>query len=34
LFPHLYAELESARVIGVTEAPLDAEGVPQVGDLA
>jgi uncharacterized protein (DUF952 family) len=34
LFPHLYAELEIARVIGVTEAPLDAEGVPQVGDLA
>jgi uncharacterized protein (DUF952 family) len=34
LFPHLYAELEVARVIGVTEAPLDAEGVAQLGDLA
>ncbi|CAN7554134.1 DUF952 domain-containing protein [Phenylobacterium sp. LjRoot225] len=34
LFPHLYAPLDAARVIAVTEAPLDADGVPQMGDLA
>jgi uncharacterized protein (DUF952 family) len=30
LFPHLYAHLETALVRAVTEAPLDAEGVPQI----
>ena len=30
LFPHLYAPLETALVRAVTEAPLDAEGVPQI----
>jgi uncharacterized protein (DUF952 family) len=30
LFPHLYAHLDTYLVRGVTEAPLDAEGVPQV----
>jgi uncharacterized protein (DUF952 family) len=31
LFPHLYAHLDAALVRGVSEAPLDAEGAPQVG---
>ena len=30
LFPHLYAHLDTYLVRGVTEAPLDAEGAPQV----
>ena len=34
LFPHLYAPLDAARVIAVAEARLDADGVPQLGDLA
>jgi uncharacterized protein (DUF952 family) len=34
LFPHLYGSLEVARVISVTEAPLDDDAVPQLGDLA
>lgn len=34
LFPHLYGALDAARVIAVTEAPLDADGVPQLGALA
>jgi uncharacterized protein (DUF952 family) len=33
LFPHLYGPLEVGRVRAVTEAPLDAAGVPQVGAL-
>jgi uncharacterized protein (DUF952 family) len=31
LFPHLYAHLDTYLVRGVSEAPLDGEGVPQVG---
>lgn len=34
LFPHLYGALDMAQVRAVTEAPLDADGVPQVGVLA
>jgi uncharacterized protein (DUF952 family) len=34
LFPHLHGGLACTAVIAVTEAPLDHEGVPQVGDLA
>jgi uncharacterized protein (DUF952 family) len=34
LFPHLYGALPVARVRGVTEAPLGADGVPAVGRLA
>jgi uncharacterized protein (DUF952 family) len=34
LFPHLYAPLETRRVRAVTEAPLDADGTPQLGPLA
>lgn len=34
LFPHLYGALDVAQVRAVTEAPLDAEGVPQLGVLA
>jgi uncharacterized protein (DUF952 family) len=30
LFPHLYGPLDTARVRSVAEAPLDADGVPQV----
>ncbi|WP_372783449.1 DUF952 domain-containing protein [Phenylobacterium sp.] len=30
LFPHLYARLETALVRAVTEAPLGADGAPQV----
>ena len=33
LFPHLYGRLEASLVRGVTDAPLGADGVPQVGDL-
>ena len=33
LFPHLYGRLDVKQVRGVTEAPLDAEGVPQLGRL-
>jgi uncharacterized protein (DUF952 family) len=31
LFPHLYGPLDAAHVRAVAEAPLDGEGVPQVG---
>ncbi|WP_091736149.1 DUF952 domain-containing protein [Phenylobacterium immobile] len=31
LFPHLYAPLDPALVRGVTPAPLDAAGAPQLG---
>lgn len=31
LFPHLYAPLDPALAEGVTEAPLGADGVPDVG---
>ena len=34
LFPHLYGVLDPALVRGVTEAPLDADGAPQLGALA
>lgn len=34
LFPHLYGTLDVAHVRGVTEAPLGADDVPQLGDLA
>jgi uncharacterized protein (DUF952 family) len=34
LFPHLYGALDPRRVRAVTEAPLGADGVPQLGDLA
>jgi len=34
LFPHLYGPLDVALVRSVTDAPLDPDGVPQVGDLA
>lgn len=31
LFPHLYGVLDVAKVRAVTEAPLDADGVPLIG---
>jgi uncharacterized protein (DUF952 family) len=34
LFPHLYEALSVSRVRFVHEAPLGADGAPQVGDLA
>lgn len=34
LFPHLYGALDAAKVRAVTDAPLDVDGVPQLGDLA
>jgi uncharacterized protein (DUF952 family) len=34
LFPHLYGALDPTHVLAVTEAPLDADGVPQLGELA
>ena len=34
LFPHLYAPLEASQVRAVRAAPLDASGVPTIGDLA
>ncbi|MDP3855978.1 DUF952 domain-containing protein [Phenylobacterium sp.] len=34
LFPHLYGALEVGHVRAVTDAPLDAEGVPTLGALA
>jgi uncharacterized protein (DUF952 family) len=34
LFPHLYGALDVALVLGVTEAPLGADGVPMLGELA
>jgi uncharacterized protein (DUF952 family) len=33
LFPHLYGSLATALVTATTAAPLDAAGVPNVGDL-
>ena len=34
LFPHLYGPLDPALAQGVTDAPLDAGGVPRLGELA
>jgi uncharacterized protein (DUF952 family) len=34
LFPHLYGPMDPALVRGVTEAPLGADGAPQLGRLA
>ena len=34
LFPHLYGPLPIGRVRAVTDAPLGADGVPNLGDLA
>jgi uncharacterized protein (DUF952 family) len=34
LFPHLYAPLDPALARGVSEAPLGADGAPQLGVLA
>ena len=34
LFPHLYGWLPTALVLEVWAAPLDADGVPDIGDLA
>lgn len=34
LFPHLYGALDAGLVLGVTEAPLGADGAPVLGDLA
>lgn len=34
LFPHLYGPLDVTHVRAVTEAPLDADGVPQLGRLS
>ena len=34
LFPHLYAPLDVGRVRAVSDAPLDDDGVPQLGELA
>ncbi|WP_334163301.1 DUF952 domain-containing protein [Phenylobacterium sp.] len=34
LFPHLYGPLDAARVLGVTEAPLGADGGPVLPALA
>jgi uncharacterized protein (DUF952 family) len=34
LFPHLHGSLPVDRVLEVHEAPLGADGVPDVGDLA
>jgi uncharacterized protein (DUF952 family) len=34
LFPHLYGELSPAKVRGERDAPLGADGVPILGDLA
>jgi uncharacterized protein (DUF952 family) len=34
LFPHLYGTLDPALAVSVTPAPIDADGAPQVGDLA
>ena len=31
LFPHLYGHLDAFLVRAVTEAPLGADGVPQIG---
>jgi uncharacterized protein (DUF952 family) len=33
LFPHLYGPLPAACVVEVSGAPLDVDGVPDVGDL-
>jgi len=34
LFPHLYGALDCSLVEAVTEAPLGADGVPRLGELA
>ncbi len=33
LFPHLYGTLDTGLVLAVTEAGLDADGIPQLGHL-
>jgi uncharacterized protein (DUF952 family) len=33
LFPHLYGELPTASAVEIRDIPLDAEGVPILGDL-
>lgn len=33
LFPHYYGVLDPALAVAVTEAPLDSDGVPQLGGL-
>ena len=33
-FPHLYGELDAGLVLAVTPAPLDAQGIPDVGKLS
>jgi uncharacterized protein (DUF952 family) len=33
LFPHLYAALPADRVLEARDAPLGADGVPDLGDL-
>ena len=33
LFPHLYGALDATKVRAVSEAPLDVDGVPNLGDL-
>lgn len=34
LFPHLYGPLDTSLVLAVREAPLDSQGVPQMGALS
>lgn len=34
LFPHLYGALDVRLVLGVTEAPLGADGAPELGDMS
>lgn len=34
LFPHLYGPLDPAQAKGVIDAPLGADGIPQLGSLA
>lgn len=34
LFPHLYGTLAIEQVVAAWAAPLDAEGIPRLGDLA
>jgi len=33
LFPHLYGPLDPGAALGVGDIPIDAEGIPQLGDL-
>ena len=34
LFPHLYGAMSAMAVLAVHEAPLDADGIPQLGELS